>query len=79
MRYVIRKGSLRENLFLTAGHRWGSLDKARTFTEKQVGEVADRLCAKNFGIFDLSHARNMVESGRFCAKHASIRASARQT
>ena len=73
MRSVIRKGSLRENLFLTASRRWGRLDKAQPFTEKQVGEVADRFGAKNFGIFDLSHARNMVESGRFCARQTGAR------
>ena len=31
MRFVIRKGSLFDNLFLTASHRWGRLDKAKTF------------------------------------------------
>jgi hypothetical protein len=73
MRYVIRKGSLCTNLFLTPAHRWGRLAKARIFTEMQVGKVADKLSARNFGVFDLSHARNMVASGYFRVKRTEER------
>ena len=60
MRFVIRKGSLLENLFLTASHRWGRLDKVKTFTERQAYQVAGTLTANNYGIFDLAHAKAMV-------------------
>ena len=60
MRFVIRKGGLLENLFLTASHRWGRLDKAKTFTERQAYQVAGTLATNNYGIFDLAHAKTMV-------------------
>ena len=60
MRYVIRKGSLSDNLFLTASHRWGRLEKAETFTQRQAERVAEALATYNYGIFDLAHARDMV-------------------
>jgi len=68
MRFVIRRGSLTKNLFLTPNHRWGHLDKALTFSGSTAGvslacEVAESI-TRNFGIFTLSHARNMVRSGR---------------
>ena len=62
MRFVIRKGSLFDNLFLTASHRWGRLDKAKTFTERQADQVAERLATNNYGIFDLGHAKCMVKN-----------------
>jgi hypothetical protein len=62
MRFVIRKGSLFDNLFLTASHRWGRLDKAKTFTERQADQVAETLATHNFGIFDLGHAKHMVKN-----------------
>ena len=62
MRFVIRKGSLFDNLFLTASHRWGRLDKAKTFTERQADQVADTLATANYGIFDLGHAKHMVKN-----------------
>lgn len=61
MRFVIRKGGLFDNLFLTASHRWGRLDKAKTFAERQADQVAGRLATDNYGIFDLSHAKHMVK------------------
>lgn len=62
MRYVIRKGSLFDNLFLTVSHRWGRLEKAKTFTERQADQVADTLATHNFGIFDLGHVKHMVKN-----------------
>jgi len=62
MRYVIRKGNLFDNLFLTASHRWGRLEKAETFTEKQADQVAGKLATHNYGIFDLAHATDMVRN-----------------
>ena len=62
MRFVIRKGSLFDNLFLTAWHRWGRLDKAKTFTERQADQVAGGLATNNYGIFDLGHAKHMVKN-----------------
>jgi len=62
MRLVIRKGSLFDNLFLTASHRWGRLEKAKTFTERQADQVADTLTTHNYGIFDLGHAKHMVKN-----------------
>jgi hypothetical protein len=62
MRYVIRKGSLFDNLFLTASHHWGRLEKAKTFTERQADQVAGTLATNNYGIFDLGHARHMVNN-----------------
>jgi hypothetical protein len=48
MRFVIRKGSLFDNLFLTASHRWGRLDKAKIFTERQADQVAGTLATHNY-------------------------------
>lgn len=62
MRFVIRKGSLIDNLFLTASHRWGRLDKAKTFTKRQADQVADTLATRNYGIFGLGHAKHMIEN-----------------
>lgn len=62
MRYVIRKGSLFGNLFLTASHRWGPLDKAKTFTERQADHVSAALSTNNYGIFDLGRAKQMVKN-----------------
>jgi len=62
MRFVIRKGSLFDNLFLTASHHWGRLEKAKTFTERQADQVAGTLVTNNYGIFDLSHAKDMVKN-----------------
>lgn len=64
MRFVIRKGGLFDNLFLTASHRWGRLDKARTFTERQADRVSGKLATRNYGIFDLGHARDLVRNER---------------
>ena len=78
MRFVIRKGSLFDNLFLTASHRWGRLDKAKTFSERQADQVADTLATTNYGIFDLGHARHMVnnepriKAAREAFQHASL-------
>jgi len=77
MRFVIRKGSLFDNLFLTVSHRWGRLDKAKTFTERQADHVAGTLATHNYGIFDLGHARHMVnnepriKAAREAFQHAS--------
>ena len=62
MRFVIRKGGLLDNLFLTASHRWGRLDKAKTFTERQADRVSGKLATRNYGIFDLAHARDLVRN-----------------
>jgi hypothetical protein len=76
MRFVIRKGGLSGNLFLTPSRRWGRLEKARTFTEKQVHEATDALATNNYGIFDLGHAKQMarnesrVKSARTVFQHA---------
>jgi len=64
MRFVIRKGSLFDNLFLTPSHRWSRLEKARTFTEQQAAKAATALVTRNYGIFDLGHARHMVKNER---------------
>ena len=62
MKFVLRKGSLFDNLFLTASRRWGRLDKAKTFTQKQAEKTAESLSTQNFGIFDLAHAKQMVQN-----------------
>jgi hypothetical protein len=62
MRFVIRKSSLFDNLFLTASHRWGRLDKAKAFNEKRADQVAGTLPTNNYGIFDLGHAKHMVKN-----------------
>ena len=69
MRFVIRKGSPTRNLFLTRYHRWGRLDKALTFPGSTAG--VNRACdlaegfTRNYGIFTLQDARQMVRGGRF--------------
>ena len=61
MRFVIRKAKGFGNLFLTPSHRWGRLDKARTFTQRQARQVAEALTTNGYGVFDLTHARQMVQ------------------
>lgn len=69
MRFVIRKGSLITNLFLTPGHRWGGIDKALMFSGPTAGvnracDVAEGI-TRNYGIFTLAEGRSMVRQGRF--------------
>jgi hypothetical protein len=69
MRFVIRKGSLTSNAFLTANHRWGCIAKALTFPGSTKGvnracDVAESITG-NYGIFTVGEARRMVKEGRF--------------
>ncbi|MCY2926304.1 MAG: hypothetical protein NT031_12850 [Planctomycetota bacterium] len=58
MKFVIRRARGPGNLYLTAGHRWGRLDKAQQFTQRQVDVAEAKLTTRCYGILSLAHARS---------------------
>jgi hypothetical protein len=63
-KYVIRKGSLAEELYLQPAGHWGRYDTARRFsTQDKATQCAEKLgIGENYGIFDAG-ARKPVKPG----------------
>jgi hypothetical protein len=56
-KYVIRKGSLTEELYLQPAGHWGRYDTARRFsTPDKATQCAEQLGIEDYGIFDAGAA-----------------------
>lgn len=63
MKYVIRKGSLKKDLFLTASRRWGRYEKAQRFVLAEAEAVGENLSHNNWGIFPVGRSAKCCPDG----------------
>lgn len=71
-KYVIRKGSLTEELYLQPAGHWGRYDTARRFsTQDKATQCAKKLgIGENYGIFDAGAAKPVKPGGAITASAA---------